>query len=218
MERRSGKLQGEDSNKKIRLLEEEDVVSDSEASTSSDSEPKPATTLSKDALAKIPGVKKQARYVPAVKMTKEELTMWRKEARRVRNRESAAASRQKTQKRITELEDEVGAITKKYHAALRRIEELEAAAAAGNNHSAWRPVKNVPQHQAVGVSSPVIRATCTHTVSPPLSPRDDSFSLYETEERALDLTTALYPPTTTTKISRHNACVRINPNRVVVAQ
>ena len=123
MERRAKKPHGEEeapSFKKIRLLEEEEASSDSEASSPS-SQPKPTTTLSKDALAKIPGVKKQARYVPAVSMSKEELTLWRKEARRVRNRESAAASRQKTQKRIAELEEEVGTITMKYEAALRRI-------------------------------------------------------------------------------------------------
>lgn len=205
MERRAKKPQGEEeawsSNKKLRLTEE--VSSDSEDSSA---EPKPSTTLSKDALAKIPGVKKQARYVPAVAMSKEELTLWRKEARRVRNRESAAASRQKTQKRIAELEEEVGTITMKYEAALRRIVELEAAAVAGNASSAWKPSKNVPQHERPEVSSPVLGATGTHTVSPPLSPRD-SFSLEEAQP---------VPHTTTFKISRHNACVKI-PNRVVVA-
>ena len=209
MERRAKKPQLEDTNKRIRLED----YSDSESSISS--EPKPATTLSKDALAKIPGVKKQARYVPAVPMTKEELTLWRKEARRVRNRESAAASRQKTQKRITELEDEVGTLTMKYEAALRRIVELEAAAVAGNSSNAWKPSKKVPQHeQTVEASSPVLRAT--HTVSPPLSPRD-SFSLYEEDQDSVSKTTSMHPSHTATfKISAHNACVRI-PNRAVVA-
>merc|ERR1712032_811659 len=41
------------------------------------------------------GIKKLSRYDPGVSMTKEELKAWRKEARRVRNRESAAASRKK---------------------------------------------------------------------------------------------------------------------------
>lgn len=207
--------------KKLRLMEEEayeEVVgSDSELSSSSSSDAKSSsTTLSKDALAKIPGVKKQARYVPAVSMSKEELTMWRKEARRVRNRESAAASRQKTQKRITELEHEVGTITKKYEAALRRIVELEAAAVSGS--SAWKPSKTtLPLHEyGYEQTSPVLRAT-SHTVSPPLSPRD-SFSLYEDNDSENHKTTtaAIYSNTTIPKISRHNACVKI-PNRVVVA-
>jgi len=207
MARRAKKPHVEDStspNKKIRL--EGDVVSDSEASFST--EPKPSTTLSKDALAKIPGVKKQARYVPAVNMSKDELCMWRKEARRVRNRESAAASRQKTQTRIAELEEVVGCITNKYEAALRRIVELEAAAVAGNSHEAWKP-KNVPLHSGVS-TTPLMRAA--HTVSPPLSPRD-SFSL--DEDAVPELKTAYYPHSAITKISCHNACVRIN--RVVVA-
>lgn len=208
MERRAKKPNVEDNspNKKIRLGE--DVLSDSEASSSS-TELKPSTTLSKDALAMIPGVKQQARYVPAVNMSKEELTMWRKEARRVRNRESAAASRQKTQSRITELEEEVGFVTNKYEAALRRIVELEAAAVAGNSHEAWKPTKNVPQHS--DAPSPLRRAT--YTVSPPLSPRE-SFSL--DEDSMPELKTAYYPHSAITKISCHNACVRI-PYRVVVA-
>ncbi len=61
-------------------------------------------------------------------MTKEELTGWRKEARRVRNRESAAASRRKTKERIGVLESEVAALESKYKVALQRIIDLEAAA------------------------------------------------------------------------------------------
>lgn len=210
MQRRAKKPQEEDEAnyyKRPRLGDDEASCSDSEGSTAT----APSTKLSKDALAKIPGIKKQARYVPTVNMTKEELTLWRKEARRVRNRESAAASRQKTQNRIAELEEEVGTLTKKYEAALRRIVELEAAAAAGNSSSAWKPLSSAPQETRV--SSPVVGPA--HTVSPPLSPRDDSFSLEQPAE--LDWKTALYPQTATTfKISRHNACVKI-PNRVVVA-
>jgi hypothetical protein len=44
---------------------------------------------------------------PPVPMTKDELSEWRKEQRRERNRESAAASRNKTRSRIEELEGEV---------------------------------------------------------------------------------------------------------------
>lgn len=40
-------------------------------------------------------------------MTKAEASAWRREQRRLRNRESAAASRQKTRERITELEIEL---------------------------------------------------------------------------------------------------------------
>jgi len=79
------------------------------------SKPKPSLT----------GIKRQARYEPGVPMTKKELTAWRKEARRVRNRLSAAESRKKTRSRIDELEEAMGALQKKYSAAMERILELE---------------------------------------------------------------------------------------------
>jgi len=62
-----------------------------------------------------------------VPMTKEELKSWRKEARRVRNRESAAASRRRNRARIDVLEDEVEAMRSKYAAALRHIMDLEGS-------------------------------------------------------------------------------------------
>jgi hypothetical protein len=52
--------------------------------------------------------KPQNVYVaPSNDMTREELSAWRKEERRKRNRASAAASRHKTQSKITDLEEEV---------------------------------------------------------------------------------------------------------------
>lgn len=70
-------------------------------------------------------INKYNRYEPGVSMNKEELKKWRKEARRVRNRESAAASRNKTRERIMELESEVDGLRTKYESALHRIAELE---------------------------------------------------------------------------------------------
>lgn len=75
--------------------------------------------------ASITGIKKQSRYIPGVPMTKEQLKEWRKEARRVRNRESAAASRRRNRDRIGELEIEVDALNSKYAAALQYIMDLE---------------------------------------------------------------------------------------------
>jgi len=124
----------------------------------------------------IRGIKKHARYDPGVPMTKEELISWRKEARRVRNRESAAASRKRTRDRIEELEEEVQAIKSKYSAALQRIVELEAANAA---HSTAIP-STLPQDASLvspcasTASSPQLDAT------PSLSPQD-SFTLSEEE-------------------------------------
>ncbi|KAL3927960.1 MAG: hypothetical protein SGBAC_012862 [Bacillariaceae sp.] len=73
----------------------------------------------------ITGIKKQSRYIPGVPMTKEELKAWRKEARRVRNRESAAASRRRNRDLIGVLESEVDAMKSKYSAALKYIMDLE---------------------------------------------------------------------------------------------
>ena len=69
--------------------------------------------------------KTQIRYDPDVPMNKEQLAAWRREARRVRNRESAAASRQRIRDRISELEGEVDEWKGKYNEALARLEALE---------------------------------------------------------------------------------------------
>ncbi|CAB9519660.1 expressed unknown protein [Seminavis robusta] len=69
---------------------------------------------------------KQARkYVPDVPMGKEQLAAWRREARRVRNRESAAASRQRIRERITVLEEECEEWKRKYQTAMERLRTLE---------------------------------------------------------------------------------------------
>lgn len=73
----------------------------------------------------ITGIKKQSRYDPGVPMTRDQLKAWRKEARRVRNRESAAASRKKNKERITELEIEVETLQTKYTAALQALLQRE---------------------------------------------------------------------------------------------
>lgn len=74
--------------------------------------------------------KTQIRYDPDVPMSKEQLAAWRREARRVRNRESAAASRQRIRNRISELEDEVGEWKDKYAAAMQRLQVLQRSVAA----------------------------------------------------------------------------------------
>mmetsp|Transcript_18519 Transcript_18519/g.25673 ORF Transcript_18519/g.25673 Transcript_18519/m.25673 type:complete len:192 (+) Transcript_18519:88-663(+) len=76
------------------------------------------------------GKKTQIRYDPDVPMSKEQLAAWRREARRVRNRESAAASRQRIRDRIGELEDEVGEWKAKYREAMERLQQVEQIKAA----------------------------------------------------------------------------------------
>lgn len=77
--------------------------------------------------------KAQIRYDPEIPMSKEQLAAWRREARRVRNRESAAASRARIRSRITELEDEVGEWKSKYSQAMERLKTLDKPAGAQNN-------------------------------------------------------------------------------------
>jgi hypothetical protein len=76
----------------------------------------------------------QIRYDPDVPMSKEQLAAWRREARRVRNRESAAASRQRIRSRINELETEVDQYKSKYYAAIERLKELEQLKESGQKN------------------------------------------------------------------------------------
>ena len=71
------------------------------------------------------GKKTQIQYNPEVPMSKEQLTAWRREMRRVRNRESAAASRRKVRERIDELEDEVKSWKDRYEEVMARLGEAE---------------------------------------------------------------------------------------------
>jgi len=121
-------------------------------------------------------VNKYNRYEPGVPMTKEELKNWRKEARRVRNRESAAASRLKTRGRIEELELEVDGLRTKYQAALDRIDELELLI---KNNKSERCNPNIVSPHMQAVSSPaehIIQQT------PLLSLSSDPFILDETTD------------------------------------
>jgi hypothetical protein len=130
----------------------------------------------------IRGIKQQARYIPGVPMAKEELANWRKEARRVRNRESAADSRKKTRDHIGELEAEVERYQTKYAAAVKRIVELEAASAASSlyqhdpftpNHMRQDLIEYSPDPSLISPSSSVVQP------SPELSPEAMPISLGE---------------------------------------
>lgn len=153
-QQRSGNVSdgSESENKKPRLEELEiDPVT---------SKPKPLIT----------GIKRQHRYDPGVKMNRDELKAWRKEARRVRNRESAAASRKRNRERITELEGEVDVLHSKYAAALQRIIQLEAA----SSNDSFTPeilrqdLEEVATTGALRPCGPSIADP--KTVSPPMSP------------------------------------------------
>eukprot|EP00978_Attheya_sp_CCMP212_P017626 scaffold47193_cov58-Attheya_sp.AAC.3 len=105
----------------------------------------------------------QVRYNPDVPMPKEELAEWRKEARRVRNRESAAASRQKTRSRIDELEGELNEWKAKYVYAMERIRKLENERKRDHVHTV-----DDPPHMVLD-ASPVSRGLVSPCDSPVLS-------------------------------------------------
>jgi hypothetical protein len=102
-------------------------------------------------------------------MNREELKAWRKEARRVRNRESAAASRKRTRDRIEELEGQVQVLEDKYSAALQRIAELEA------------DKMTTTSTQDLLVSATTVSPTTSPNLTPSTSPRS-SFVLLATDE------------------------------------
>ena len=108
--------------------------------------------------------KTQIRYDPDVPMNKDQLAAWRREARRVRNRESAAASRQRIRNRISELEDEVGEWKAKYSQAIQRLDALEKcistnaannAGLAAQQELAVLAVEQQPQPQEASDQPPV---------------------------------------------------------------
>jgi hypothetical protein len=164
----------------LRSLQRGSDLSDDQSTLSSESSQSKRARIEEEILVdpitfkpkpSITGIKKQSRYDPGVKMNREELRDWRKEARRVRNRQSAAESRSRTRDQITEFQSEVDVLKSKYSAALQRIVELEAAAAVNDS---FTPISLRQDGVGPGPSSPSF--TFTKTVSPPLSPTT-SFNL-----------------------------------------
>lgn len=69
--------------------------------------------------------KYQNHYAPVIPLTPEEEAEWRREARRKRNRDSAAASRQKVRSKIQDLEQEVQEWKSKYDALFQKMTAME---------------------------------------------------------------------------------------------
>ncbi|KAL7517345.1 hypothetical protein ACHAWX_002275 [Stephanocyclus meneghinianus] len=67
----------------------------------------------------------QMKYDPEVPLSKEETSAWRREQRRKRNRESAAACRKRQRDRISELEIEVSGWKAKFDEAVRKLRDIE---------------------------------------------------------------------------------------------
>jgi hypothetical protein len=157
----------------------------------------------------ITGIKRQSRYDPGVTMNRDELKVWRKEARRVRNRESAAQSRTRNRDRITELESDVDAVTSKYRAALQRIVELEAASSVDSFTPAILRqdlTTLITETQDDSRPSSPKQLKSIQTVSPPMSPTN-SFNLVDQDLHEEEVTKKYQH--IMNLISRPTACVMI---------
>lgn len=148
------------------------VSSASVADASTKPTPKDILDSMKKKKPHITGIKKQSRYDPGVEMTKDELKAWRKEARRVRNRESAAASRKKNRESIEMLEVKVQGIQSKYDAALRYIMNLEQQVRrSGGSPSTSHCISAALRQDLLGArQSSSENEMQRQTVSPPQSP------------------------------------------------
>mmetsp|Transcript_26511 Transcript_26511/g.40244 ORF Transcript_26511/g.40244 Transcript_26511/m.40244 type:complete len:209 (-) Transcript_26511:1033-1659(-) len=131
----------------------------------------PEEITSGDPKPHITGIKNKTRYDPGVAMTRKELTAWRKEARRVRNRESAAESRRRTRDRIEELEEKLSSMEQKYSAALNRIAELESSQSSSGIQSHHVSQEHLGANGTESnATEPVPAPGVTTVVSPIISP------------------------------------------------
>ena len=130
-------------------------------------------------------------YEPDIPMTKQEASEWRREARKQRNRESAAASRDKIRNRIQELEVEVQDWKMKYEGLMSRIQTLE------QNHQ--YPSQTMLLHNDK-------KKTCLQrqnsVVSPSSSPLN--MNLFTSTDHDLNSTLPLLPDLHHPKIEEYN--------------
>lgn len=114
--------------------------------------------------------KQQASYMPGnvnANLSKDQLSAWRKEARRVRNRESAASSRMKTKNRIEELESEVDTLKAKYAIALEHYNNVLNSQRNNNRHPdvSMITVPDVIRQDLLLNSSQQYQLPNTHSIS-----------------------------------------------------
>jgi len=113
-------------------------------------------------------------------MTKDEASAWRREQRRLRNRESAAASRQKTRDRIAELEDEVEELKMEYAELERKCRLLEASQSLS-----LTGISLFIQPKEQGLVSPSISPPASphvSPVSPEIAPSSTTLMEYQTDQ------------------------------------
>lgn len=97
----------------------------------------------------------QIRYDPEVPMSSQEKAVWRREQRRMRNRESAAASRKKTRDRISGLENELKIWKDKYNGALMKLKVLEAQSCPINQTNILDKEQRVEKHVVSPLTLPM---------------------------------------------------------------
>lgn len=121
----------------------------------------------------------QMRYEPKIPMSKDEASAWRREQRRVRNRESAAASRAKIRGRIGELENEVNEWKMKYKDSMARILDLESAL-----RKAAHKTRNTGSSQGAQtfMISPDTSPALSPLIAAPSIPRSSSSIVFSDEE------------------------------------
>lgn len=108
-------------------------------------------------------------------MTKDELSEWRKEQRRRRNRESAATSRNKTRAKIEELEGEVDKWKLMYHDMEVKTRCMERHIQFLTKLNGSRQGPGGGQQQRMVTSAPLQPPTVvSHPNSPPRSPPPNS--------------------------------------------
>jgi hypothetical protein len=167
---RSSSVSAEGSRRHSNDFESHRILCDSSVSSSSIEDPTSMPSMKTQSANDITENKFLLRYDPGVPMTKEEASAWRKEERRKRNRESAAASRQKTRDRISELEDEVTLWKSKFDEAAQRIAKLEKlynAQKEGSALAATAPKMFVQESQGPSL----VTSSLLPLSTPPQSPR-----------------------------------------------
>ncbi len=116
-------LQGSKTNKNN--IKEQKVINTTSSTVSTVTSSTSTSPKNKDVVGTTKNHTKQKRYEPETPMTKEQTAAWRREARKVRNRQSAAKSREKIKNRINVLELEVEEWKAKYQEVFQRLQELE---------------------------------------------------------------------------------------------
>jgi len=120
---------------------------------------------------------KHSQYKPEKDMSKEELTQWRKHQRKLRNRQSAAASRQKVRNRVHNLEEQVQLLQHKYNIVLNRLKQYEPFFNENELHNEQEQPDDVVSYSVspslpsvVSCNDSISIDTNTNTISIPSSP------------------------------------------------